>query len=107
LGFHAGSEHHPMFTPDEKRAISDDVIHSYIIPGLLITDATFATVRVLLFLENYKNSEPSDEFQFHPGSISDFKRKNRFSSPGAHLKHRPTVGIADREYWVWTLVQFL
>jgi hypothetical protein len=59
------------------------------------------------FVKKHKDSEPTVEFQCSPGFNSDFKRTCRFSPRGAHLKHRPTRGIDDSDYCIWTLVQLL
>jgi hypothetical protein len=52
-------EHHPISTPEEECAISNHIVDSYITPGLLFTDATFAEIAVQAFLEKHKDSAPT------------------------------------------------
>jgi hypothetical protein len=76
-------------------------------PGFLFTNPTFIEMAMQTFLEKHPGSESPVQFQCSPGFIQDFKTRNRFSSPRAHLKRRPSVRDDDRADWLTTLVQLL
>jgi hypothetical protein len=105
--FAARGQRHRIFTMTEERAISDHILDTYITRGRLFTDATFVEVAMQAFLEKYRDSDSPFQFQGSPGFISDFKRRNRFSSRRSHLKRRPTVIDDRRVHWMTTLAQLL
>jgi hypothetical protein len=99
--------HHRRFTGTEERGISDHIANNYINVGRLFTDATFHEIAVQAYLEKHQRDEDIRQFNCSAGFIVDFRAKNQFSSPSAHMKRRPRVTPEQRVAWIATLVQFL
>jgi hypothetical protein len=99
--------HHQVFIDAEERAISNYISDNYRVSGRLFTDTSFIEIATMAFLEKYRNKEALSEFQYSPGSNSDFKEQNHFSSRRAHMRYRPSVTEDEKMHWITTLFLLL
>ena len=81
-----------IFTDDEERAISEFITENWLVPGKLFCDEDFREVAHDAYTMKYlldDKEEAVRDFHASAGFISDFKKRNGFSSRSAHPKRRP------------------
>jgi hypothetical protein len=90
--------HHRIFTDDEERVISEDILRDYIIPARHFIEADFRA----LVLQKYRESgRDSVMFQCLNQFIHDFKIRHGFSSRRFHVRRRQRqTGRGDIAQWI-------
>ena len=81
--------HHRIFTEEEETSISDFILENYLVQGRVFSNGDFKAIISDAYLEKYKNSENIPPFNVSDGFISDFKKRNNFTTRKPHVKRRP------------------
>jgi hypothetical protein len=92
---------HRIFSDAEESRISERIRNEILTPGMLFTDEDFRHLIMEEHLGRYGDVPWDEILDFHvsAGFISDFKKRNRFSSRRGHYKRRPSVDPARCAEW--------
>ena len=89
-----------IFTEAEEEAIANHIRINFINQHLLFTDSDFRTVCMDFYNAKIQLLDEFRTFNCSDGFISDFKRRNHFSSRRVHYKRRPSVSELAVQEWI-------
>jgi hypothetical protein len=84
---------HRLFT-DEQQSIADYIVQNYLVPGVLLTEATLREIATIAYLEKFQDDQILKPFNWTTGFIAGFKKRSWFSSRRSHLKRQPLCAMS-------------